>query len=123
MEEVPPEVIAQSQRSGLRHRREGLAYRLYLKDKKKEWRPTKRVQASDRIPYLRKKVYEYRMELSKQSFVAFREALKTTEGMKRFVQIMQPIVRKYRRVDNPLHRRLLRKMKTVSRKIQTKLNK
>lgn len=123
LEEVPPEVIAQSQRSGLRHRREGLAYRLYLKDKKKEWRPTKRVQASDRIPYLRKKVYEYRMELSEQSFVAFREALKTTEGMKRFVQIMEPIVRKYRRVDNPLHRRLLRKMKTVSRKIQTKLNK
>lgn len=123
LEEVSPEIIAQSQRSGLRHRREGLAYRLYLKDRNKEWRPTKRVQASDQIPYLRKKVYEDRMELSEQSFIAFREAVKTTEGMKGFVQIMQPFIRKYRRVDNPFHRRLLRKMKKVAKKIQAKLNK
>ncbi|RYM93677.1 Coenzyme F420 hydrogenase/dehydrogenase, beta subunit C-terminal domain [Bifidobacterium animalis] len=123
LEEVPAKLVAQSQRSGLRHRREGLAYRLYLKDRKNGWRPTKRVQASNHIPYLRKKVYEDRMELTEQSFVAFREALKSPKGMKRFNEIMQPIVRKYQRVDNPIHRRLLRKMKSVAKKMHKKLTK
>ena len=39
MDRITPDEVAQSQAGGLRHRREGLSYRLFLKDKANEWRP------------------------------------------------------------------------------------
>jgi len=46
LEEIPVEKAAVSQDAGLRHRREGLAYRLYLSEKSKKWAPVKRVHAN-----------------------------------------------------------------------------
>ena len=41
LDEIDANDVAQSQDAGLRHRREGLAYRLHLKDKAGLWRPPK----------------------------------------------------------------------------------
>jgi coenzyme F420 hydrogenase subunit beta len=43
---LSPEDAARSQDAGLRHRRGGLAYRLWLADREGRWRPPKRVKAS-----------------------------------------------------------------------------
>ena len=47
-EEISADKVIQSQVSGLRQRREGLKYRLYLSAKKGIWRPHKRVEADRR---------------------------------------------------------------------------
>jgi coenzyme F420 hydrogenase subunit beta len=44
-EEISPEDVLKSQEAGIRHRRTGLSYRLWLKDCGRQWRPRKRVQA------------------------------------------------------------------------------
>jgi coenzyme F420-reducing hydrogenase beta subunit len=69
--------VATSQESGLRHRREGLAYRLYLKQKRGEWTPAKRVSPSnDKISMIYKMIYRMRIALSKKSVEKFIEAKK-----------------------------------------------
>nr|WP_239519385.1 Coenzyme F420 hydrogenase/dehydrogenase, beta subunit C-terminal domain [Bifidobacterium ramosum] len=113
LEPVPVEVVARSQRSGLRHRREGLAYRLWLKDRAGQWRPVKRVQPSNALPRHRRRVYEGRIRLMDESFKAFREARRNGGGMPFFVEYMTPIVRAYKRADNPLWRRIGRKAKHI----------
>jgi coenzyme F420-reducing hydrogenase beta subunit len=113
LEEVPPELVAQSQSSGVRHRREGLSYRLHLKDEAGEWRPAKRVSATNNIPRNRKKVYEGRIQLMNESFTAFHGAQESGEGMPFFVRHMDPIVKAYKKADNPLWRRIARKIKRI----------
>ncbi|MBT1161024.1 Coenzyme F420 hydrogenase/dehydrogenase, beta subunit C-terminal domain [Bifidobacterium sp. SO1] len=118
MEPVPASVIAKSQSSGIRHRREGLKYRLYLKDQKHEWRPTKRVQASNDLPERRKKVYEGRIQLIEESFNAYHHALDSGQGMPAFVEHMQPILTEYKKADTPpLWRRAMRKVKRQLKKM------
>lgn len=118
LESVPPEVIIQSQRSGIRHRREGLRYRLYLKDQAHEWRPTKRVQASNNIPRRRKRVYEGRIRLMDESFVAYHKALESGRGMSAFIEHMQPILTEYKKADRPsLLRRVVRRIKREVKKL------
>lgn len=118
LEAVPAQIVVKSQSSGVRHRREGLKYRLYLKDQAHEWRPTKRVQASDDIPSRRKRVYEGRIRLMDESFVAYHKALDSGQGMGAFVEHMQPILKEYKKADQPpLWRRVLRKIKREVKKI------
>ncbi|KAA8824902.1 coenzyme F420 hydrogenase [Bifidobacterium reuteri] len=120
LEEIPAETVALSQHSGLRHRREGLSYRLYLKDKKHEWRPTKRVEPSNKLSYSRKKVYKYRLRLMQDSFAAYHKARELND-VSYFVSHMAPLVKSYRRADRPLMRRILRKVKNVIKKVLGKL--
>ncbi|MBC6999401.1 Coenzyme F420 hydrogenase/dehydrogenase, beta subunit C-terminal domain [Cytophaga sp. FL35] len=94
-DEITAEKVVQSQSSGFNHRREGLAYRLHLKDKNDEWRPNKRVQPSSN--HLSKKLQlrqELRMDLANQSHIAFQEALKIGE-FSEFKKKMDPIVKDY----------------------------
>lgn len=59
--ELAPERAVASQAGGLRDRREGLSYRLFLDDRAKRWRPRKRVKAgSHDIRLLRKLNYRLR---------------------------------------------------------------
>lgn len=59
--ELAPERAVASQAGGLRDRREGLSYRLYLDDRANRWRPRKRVEAtSEDIRFLRKLNYRLR---------------------------------------------------------------
>jgi len=65
-----------SQEGGLRHRREGLAYRLFLKDGAHLWRPNKRVQPSvDHLTERQRAIYQLRMRLRKEGLVVFSKAL------------------------------------------------
>ncbi|MEX2631223.1 MAG: Coenzyme F420 hydrogenase/dehydrogenase, beta subunit C-terminal domain [Tistlia sp.] len=74
LESVGPELVAKSQAGGLRHRREGLAYRLALKDAAGKWRPRKRVPASLDVNKKRKRIYDHRTSLMHESKALFRLA-------------------------------------------------
>lgn len=71
LQAVDAEFIARTQAAGLRHRRDGLAYRL-------TWRrgivPRKRVRASAELPLRRKLVYRLRHAIARQSHAVFRLA-------------------------------------------------
>jgi coenzyme F420 hydrogenase subunit beta len=67
-ESITPKELFQSQAGGFRHRREGLAYRLYLKQKKGETVPVKRVKPQKTASKKRRKLYQIRMQLQERSF-------------------------------------------------------
>ncbi|RYQ71059.1 Coenzyme F420 hydrogenase/dehydrogenase, beta subunit C-terminal domain [Bifidobacterium pseudolongum] len=100
------EEVYQSQSAGFRHRRQGLAYRLYVHEQRGEWTPTKRVKASlDGISDRRQQVYAMRTVLKNQSFVAFRKA-ESANDFSLFVNWMKPFVKRYNKVDIPFKRRV-----------------
>ena len=72
LEPVGPEFVVQTQAAGLRHRREGLAYR--LSRRRSGIMPIKRVTASADLPLRRKLVYRMRYEIARWSHRMFRLA-------------------------------------------------
>lgn len=75
LDEISPDDVARSQAAGLRHRREGLSYRLHLTDARGQWRPQKRVQASSAVLTPRaKKVQQLRIKMASMSHSLFLEA-------------------------------------------------
>ncbi len=73
----PVDVIAASQAGGVRDRREGLAYRLYLKEKKGDFSPTKRIdaeRAGQGLTLRRKQIYLLRMKMEQASHKYWRKA-------------------------------------------------
>ena len=71
--EVSKETVLLTQGGGFRHRRTGLGDRLFLKRKKTEWVPRKRVEATDqKLPVLRKWIYRYRTYLRRKSAECWR---------------------------------------------------
>lgn len=65
-----------AQSGGFRQRREGLSYRLRMVDRKKIWRPIKRVQAGEFLmPPLRKLIYAMRFSVTVKSREDFKIAL------------------------------------------------
>lgn len=117
IDEISLEKIYQSQAGGFRHRREGLAYRLYLKDLNKEWRPEKRVEASSKLSTKRKLIYENRMLLSQESFKAYKAAEKE-EDFNAFINYMDPYINKYNNMVAPsLAIRATRKLKREINKL------
>lgn len=111
IEELSPEKIYQSQAGGFRHRRDGLSYRLHLKDQKDEWRPNKRVKPSNNHTKKRKKIYEMRTILSKESFKAYKIA-EEKNSFDEFIKYMDPLIKKYNKINRrPLILRALGKLK------------
>lgn len=111
IKELSPDKIYQSQAGGFRHRRDGLAYRLYLIDEQNKWRPAKRVKPDNSLPTKRKKVYEKRMRLSKESFKAYKLARKVND-FNAFIDYMDPLVQEYNKViKRSFTRRVLSKIK------------
>ena len=105
--------VYQSQAGGFRHRRQGLAYRLYVHKQRGEWTPTKRVKPSlDGISDQRQKTYAMRTVLKNESFVAFREAVKAND-FNEFKKHMKPIERLYRRVSLSPKKRVIRSCKRI----------
>lgn len=98
LEEIGTDKVYESQASGLRHRREGLSYRLYMKDQKKEWRPNKRVMPSNNISSKRKRIYEKRILMSESSFEAFKIA-KEKGDFNVFINSMNPIIKDYNKTS------------------------
>ena len=108
--ESTPEEIYQSQAGGFRHRRQGLQYRLQVKQQRGEWTPTKRVEPSvDGISNRRQKVYAMRTKLKNESFVAYKEAVQA-DDFSEFKRHMAPIEKRYQRLSTPFKSRLKRKL-------------
>jgi hypothetical protein len=72
LEAVGADFVIQTQAAGLRHRREGLAYRLGWR--RRGIKPVKRVTASARLPLRRKLVYRLRYSIARWSNPLFRLA-------------------------------------------------
>ena len=100
IEEISAEKVYQSQAGGFRHRREGLAYRLFLKDQNKEWRPKKRVEPNNTMTKKRKKIYHDRILLLDEGNRAYEKALEANDFTV-FERYMTPILNSY----NKLYRR------------------
>ncbi|GAA0343370.1 Coenzyme F420 hydrogenase/dehydrogenase, beta subunit C-terminal domain [Oceanobacillus oncorhynchi subsp. oncorhynchi] len=100
LDRLTADKMYESQAGGFRQRRDGLAYRLYLKDQKGEWRPNKRVKASDDLRKNRKKVYAKRMELSQKSFEAFKYA-KEKGSFDFYINRMEKPIKEYNNIINP----------------------
>lgn len=118
MNTISAEDIARSQDAGLRHRREGLAYRLHLKDSSGAWRPVKRVKPSENhLTDRQKRIFELRIELAKASHEHFARA-KASGDYPAFQRHMEPLIRKY---DSfyapPLVRRIKDKTKRIIKRI------
>jgi coenzyme F420-reducing hydrogenase beta subunit len=78
--EVTPDAVAKSQDAGLRHRREGLAYRLHLKKRRNEWAPVKRVSPTpDLLTHRQKQIQKMRLVVARSSFHFFRKALSSSK--------------------------------------------
>jgi len=97
--------VAKSQDAGLRHRRQGLSYRLYLKDQAGQWRPPKRVgPGCEHINNKLRKIFVLREKMAEESHLAFDEAL-NKGNFNLFKKRMDKLLRKY----NSLYGRTLRK--------------
>ena len=96
LDSIAADDVAFSQSAGLRHRREGLAYRLYLADRKGEWHPPKRVQPSaTHLNANLKKRQVLRSQLARKSHHSFKKAVAHSQ-FSLFVRQMQPLVQRYR---------------------------
>lgn len=91
----------ESQSAGLRHRRQGLAYRLQLADRNNEWRPSKRVQAGNgKLGFRERRKYRLRSLMASLSHRAFQQAV-AADDFHVFVRQMQPLIEKYRQSLKP----------------------
>jgi hypothetical protein len=86
--------IIRSQKGLIRHTRDALPYRLYKLDRTQIWRPKKRIQASNKLPYIRKKVQNIRKDIAEQSHLIYREAVIRDDWMF-FEKKMQKYVNRY----------------------------
>ena len=57
-----------------------------------------------------------RTVLKNESFVAYRKAVET-EDFNKFKRHMKPVVRKYERINTPLVRRIVRKLKRLIKRV------
>lgn len=97
LDTISPEKIFASQAAHFRHTRDELAYRLAKKDQAKQWRPTLRIQASLRTPYLRQKVQDLRMHIAAQSHIVFKEAVQR-QDFTFFEKEMKRLTKHYRHI-------------------------
>lgn len=98
LDPIPAEKVVESQAGGFRHRRDGLAYRLFLEDQAGRWRPNKRVEplANHLTPELRR-IYAMRYQLGQASHAAF-AAARTQRDFGMFLRTMKPLVAQYERL-------------------------
>lgn len=102
------EEVTRSQAGGFRHRRQGLAYRLAVRQNRGEWIPTKRVKPSMDMPEKRQTIYAMREVIREESFVGFKKAL-NEENYKAFQRHIARYVRKYRNIGKPLWKKIARR--------------
>jgi coenzyme F420-reducing hydrogenase beta subunit len=94
LDPVAPERAGASQRGGLRDRREGLAYRLWLAERGGRWHPPKRVSASADIRRGRRLTYRARMLTAALSIRAFTRA-KSTKNLQLYLTSMRVCMKAY----------------------------
>ena len=90
-----PEQLLQSQAGGFRHRREGLAYRLWLARKKGRWTPRKRVAPRRIHSRKRRKLYRLRMQIREMSFASafYRQPDKLRKQLRPIIRRIEKLYR------------------------------
>lgn len=98
LDEISAEDVVRSQASGFRHRREGLAYRLYLCDRQQVWHPKKRIAPNAKhLTHTHQKRFEMRVLLTQESHIQFKAALDSGQ-FSLFRQTMDNLVFEYRKL-------------------------
>lgn len=98
LEPISPADVVASQDAGIRHRRQGLAYRLHLRERNGEWVPKKRVRPSEHhLATREKQIQDLRIKLRIASHKAFAAALEQG-SLTIFSRAMMPLVRRYRQL-------------------------
>lgn len=112
LDHLDPKAIAASQDAGLRHRREGLAYRLSKQDEAGYWRPKKRVEANaSSLSKRRRDIQDLRELLAEKSHTELVNA-KNQNDLTLFISSMRKITAKYDSLYRPsLIRRFLSKVR------------
>ncbi|WP_018930675.1 Coenzyme F420 hydrogenase/dehydrogenase, beta subunit C-terminal domain [Gracilibacillus lacisalsi] len=118
LNEISTDKVYKSQAGGFRHRREGLAYRLFLKDMNKEWRPTKRVEPNDKLSSKRKKIYIKRQKLVQESFKAYKIA-EDSGDFNTLIKHMDPFIKDYNKDTTPFF--LKKMLKNIKKMIKDSL--
>jgi coenzyme F420-reducing hydrogenase beta subunit len=96
LQPTTPDDVAASQKSGFRHRRYGLKYRLWKKQKAGEWFPQKRVQPTrSGMSRHDRRLFDARLALVELGRIAFREAVEK-QDFKVFLERIRPLLDKYR---------------------------
>jgi coenzyme F420 hydrogenase subunit beta len=109
--EISEDLIIKSQDGGIRHRREGLAYRIQKKHENLEFVPQKRINLNDyKITPKRQKIYKLREAISIKSHDSFYTALCNNE-LSLFYKEMKPLVKQYNNIyKRPLIMRIINKI-------------
>ncbi len=97
LDAVDTDTVKRSQSGLIHHYRDELPYRLHKQDQAGIWRPTKRVEASNKIPRLKRQAQDIRSEIAEQSKTIYREAEKR-DDWNYFKTNMEPLVNKYHSV-------------------------
>jgi coenzyme F420 hydrogenase subunit beta len=118
--DISPETVAQSQASGLRHRREGLAHRRARAGETGTWTPPKRVAAAMAPTKQRRQIYDLRLAITLKSNQAFARA-RAANDINLFEREMAPLLGALRRVTHGSQlQRTLRKLRGLPRRIARK---
>jgi coenzyme F420-reducing hydrogenase beta subunit len=115
------EDVFKSQRSGFRHRRDGLAYRLARDDARGTWRPRKRVDArADSLGPLSKDLFRTRVRLAELSHRAFRDVVRGGQPDS-FRRRVRPLMRRHdavaRAISMPTKRGSARRLAALRRRL------
>jgi coenzyme F420 hydrogenase subunit beta len=108
IEDLTASRVADSQRGGLSHRREGLAWRLLKAQKAGIWAPRKRVTPARALTPKRERIYDLREQIRDESHLAF-VAARQTGQFELFVQKMAAPLALYAQANRQpgwLHRKL-----------------
>lgn len=109
-DEITADQVAQSQAGGLRDRRQGLAYRLFLLQRRGIWVPKKRVTPDSNLDKSRLKIYGQRLKLRELSHSAWQRA-RDANSFRVFTNLMTPEVNRMRAYyRRPLIRRVVSKI-------------
>jgi len=92
---IDEDTVIQSQRGLIHHTREEIGYRLHKADSNGEWRPQKRIPASDDLPFLRRRVQDIRQAIAETSHSAYQKAV-AADDWTLFENEMRPLVQQYR---------------------------
>lgn len=109
LETLSSDEVIRSQPGLVRHAFDELPYRLFRANRRGDWTPRKRLQASNDLPWTRRKIQDIREQIAVQSHEHYRTAVEM-DDWSYFVRMMKPLIDRH----NALYtitdaRRLLRR--------------
>lgn len=115
VEPVEADTAYQSQEAGFRHRRDGLSYRLYKKQRAGAWYPPKRVAPAQFGSKWFRRVQDQRIVLARESHAAWLEA-RTRGNLDEFEVLMSRHIATYQKLYTPtVWQRVKRRVKGIVR--------